>query len=104
MKNLVKPVVIIIFLTLALVATILGVQQGVRYFLRAEVQPTPTPPSISFPTFAPLSTPTPPSTYTLKEFQEFLNAMGTTNSKWDLNNDGIVNETDLNIFKTRYRP
>jgi len=105
MRNLAKPAVIVIFLTLALVATILAVQQGVRYFLRAEVEPTPTPSPISFPTFAPLPTPTPTpaSIYTLQDFQEFLNAMGTTNAKWDLNGDGAVNETDLTIFKTRYR-
>lgn len=103
MKNLAKPIAIVIFLTLALVGTIFGVQRGIRYFLKAEVEPTPIPTPTLAP-FAPLATPTPAPIYTLQDFQEFLNAMGTSSTKWDLNKDGIVNETDLNIFKTHYQP
>jgi len=105
MKNLAKPIAIVIFLTLALVAIIFGVQQGVRYFLKAEEGPSPSPiaPLPSPPTI-PSPSPVAPSKYNLQDFQEFLNAMGTVNTKWDLNKDGIVNETDLNIFKARYQP
>jgi len=104
MRNLAKPAAIVIFLILALVATTFGVQQGVRYFLRAEVEPTPTPTIAPLPAFSPLPTPTPLPTYNLQEFQEFLSAMGTANVNWDLNEDGVVDEDDLTIFKTRYRP
>lgn len=97
MKKLAKPAAIFIFLVLALVATTWGVQQGVRYFLRAEVKPTPTP------TPVPSPAPSPTPTYNLQDFQEFLNAMGTADTEWDLDKDGVVGEADLTIFKTRYR-
>ena len=104
MRNLAKPIAIVVFLTLSLVAIIFGVQQGVRYFLKAEVEPTPSPvaPLPSPPTI-PSPSPPPPATYNLQDFQEFLNAMGTTNTEWDLNKDGVVNDADLTIFKTHYR-
>jgi len=103
MKNLAKPAAIVIFLVLALVATIFGVRQGVRYFLGAE-EPTPSPTLAPLPPFTPSPVPSPPPTYNLQDFQEFLNAMGTTNTEWDLDGNGVVDETDLAIFRTRYRP
>lgn len=104
MKNLAKPIAIVIFLTLTLVVIIFGVQQGVRYFLQAEEEPSPSPiaPLPSPPTL-PSPSPSPAVKYNLQDFQEFLDAMGSSSTKWDLNKDGIVNEADLNTFKARYQ-
>lgn len=115
MKRILQIAAIVIFATLALAAAVFGVQKGVRYFLQAQTEPTPTP-TVSINTVVPDSdltfdqppTPTPTSiplpTYDLKDFQQLLNALGTNNNQWDLNQDGIVNNTDLTIFKTHYRP
>lgn len=55
-------------------------------------------------TSALVSTPTPLPAYSLRNLQELLNARGTADPQWDLNQDGIVNESDLAIFKTHYQP
>lgn len=101
---------IVIVAILALVAIVFGVQQGVRYFLRAQPAQTepdlvPIPsPTFTFDTVDQPSIPTPLPAYSLRHLQEFLNAMGTADPQWDLNKDGIVNETDLAIFKIYYQP
>jgi len=53
------------------------------------------------PTPSPKSTPTPSSTTTLSSLTEegFQSAIGTNNTNYDLNKDGIVNTADLLLFR-----
>lgn len=100
-----KNLLIVIGLTLFLVLSIfLGgkmVREGTMLFGRATA-PTPSPSPLLQPIYFPSPTPT-PKTYNLQDFSRMIDALGTSNPEFDLNNDGIVNQADINIFKQRYQ-
>jgi hypothetical protein len=122
MGKKIRSIIVAVILAIVLALTIFSVQRGVRYFLQAESEPGPIPSPTSSPeptlpksfepiqasptsqvfTLPTLPPPTPAPSYTLRNFQDLLEAIGTNNPQWDLNSDGAVDQTDLDIFKNQY--
>lgn len=111
-----KTFVLVVLIGIGVFLTVSAAQYGYQVWTRArEPQETITPEEVTDQPVTPTPTTTATPTGSLFEplveeeeplgvldYSEFVSYYGTSNSKYDFNGDGIVDDEDFEIFKTKY--
>ncbi len=111
-----KTFVLVVLVGIGVFLTVSAAQYGYQVWTRAREPQEPITPAESA-TGGPTPTPTTPAPagslfeplvgeeepLDVLDYSEFVSAYGTSNSKYDFNEDGTVDDTDFEIFKQKYQ-